>query len=168
MPENNRQKKLETRYVLPDEFMPSPGYETRWSKIVEPTSFSDYFYPVQIKITMKTKNILRLFLIVIVSGLFLSSPVIASTPASECAATLWQKFQGKIRYPEFAHKQAIQGEVTVLFTVSDDGSIVVKDIRSTDTKLAQYIRDVMSTVQCPELENAGIYDFKVKFNFKLI
>jgi TonB family protein len=117
---------------------------------------------------MKTKNILRLFLILIISGMFLSSPVIAGTPASECASTLWQKFQGTIRYPEFAYKQAIQGEVTVLFTVSENGKIIVKDIRSTDTELAEYIREVISRVQCPELANAGIYDFKVKFNFKLI
>ena len=159
---------LETRYVLPVVLMPSPDPEKKWSKIVEKISFSNYFYPVQIKITMKTKNILRTFLILTITGLFLSSPVIASTPPSECAATLWQKFQGKIRYPEFAHKKAIQGEVTVLFTVSENGNILVKDIRSTDTELAQYIRDVISTVQCPELDNAGIYDFKVKFNFKLI
>ncbi len=117
---------------------------------------------------MKTKNILIFFLIIAINGLFLFQPVIASTPPSECATTIWQKFQGKIRYPEFAYKQAIQGDVTVVFTVSDDGKIIIKDIRSTDTKLGKYIRDVMTTVQCPELENAGIYDFKVIFHFKLI
>jgi len=117
---------------------------------------------------MKTKNILRFFLIMTVAGMFLSPAVFASTPASECATSIWQKFQGKVRYPESAYKQAIQGEVTVIFTVSDDGKIIVKDIRSTDSELGKYIRDVMSTVQCPELDNAGIYDFKVIFHFKLI
>ncbi len=117
---------------------------------------------------MKTKNILRFFLIMVVTGLFLSPPVFAGTPASECAATIWQKFQGKISYPDFAYKQAIQGEVTVIFTISDNGYIIVKDIRSTDTELGKYVRDVISRVQCPELDNAGIYDFKVVFNFKLI
>jgi hypothetical protein len=117
---------------------------------------------------MKTNNILGFFLIIVVTGLFLSPPVFASTPASECASTIWQKFQGMIRYPEFAYKQAIQGEVTVIFTVSDKGAIIVKDIRSNDTELGKYIRNVISTVSCPELENAGIYDFKVTFHFKLI
>jgi|WetSurMetagenome_2_1015567.scaffolds.fasta_scaffold102448_1 hypothetical protein len=117
---------------------------------------------------MSAKNILRYFLILVSAGLLLSEPVFASTPASECASTIWQKFQGKIRYPEFAHKQAIQGEVVVLFTVSDDGKIIVKDIRATDTELGKYIRNLISTVFCPELDNAGIYDFKVIFHFKLI
>lgn len=117
---------------------------------------------------MKTKNILRFFLIMVVASLFLSPPVFASTPASECATTIWQKFQGKIRYPEFAYKRAIQGEVTVIFTVSENGNIIVKDIRSTDTELGRYIKEAISDVRCPELENANIYDFKVTFNFKLI
>lgn len=117
---------------------------------------------------MKTKHIIRPFLILIIAGVFISTGVIASTPASECAATLQQKFKGQIRYPEFAQKQSIQGEVTVLFTVSENGDIIVKDIRSTDVDLANYVRDVISTVRVPELDNAGVYDFKVKFNFKLI
>jgi hypothetical protein len=117
---------------------------------------------------MKIKNILQLFLILVITGLFLSPPVFASTPASECATTIWQKFRGTIRYPEFASKRAIQGEVTVIFTVSENGNIIVKDIRATDTELARYVREMITTVQCPELENASVYDFKVIFNFKLI
>ncbi len=100
--------------------------------------------------------------------IFMSRFAIAATPPSECASTLYQKFQGKLRYPEFEYNQAIQGEVTVIFTVSDNGTILVKDIRSTDSGLAKYIRDFMSTIKCPELDNAGIYDFKVTFHFKLI
>jgi hypothetical protein len=117
---------------------------------------------------MKTISILRFFLVMSVAGLFLFQPVFASTPANDCATTLWKKFQGKIRYPEFAHKLAIQGEVTVVFTVADDGAIIVKDIRSSDSELGKYIKEVISTVKCPELEDAGIYDFKVSFHFKLI
>jgi len=117
---------------------------------------------------MKTTNIFRYFLVPLVFCFILTGSVLASTPASECASTLNQKLQGVIRYPEFATKQAIQGEVTVLFTVSDDGKIIVKDIRSTDYELGKYIRKVISRVTCPELDNAGVYDFKVIFHFKLI
>jgi hypothetical protein len=94
--------------------------------------------------------------------------VVASTPASECASMIWQKFKGKISYPEYAYKQAIQGDVTVIFTLSDNGKIIVKDIRATDIDLAKYIKDVISTVQCPELDNSNVYEFKVIFHFKLI
>ena len=92
----------------------------------------------------------------------------ASTPASECLNTLNQKFQGRFSYLEQAYKQAIQGDVIVIFSVSDEGKIIIKDIRSTDAELGKYIREVMSTVQCPELNNASIYDFKIIFHFKLI
>ncbi|MCX6246971.1 MAG: energy transducer TonB [Bacteroidetes bacterium] len=117
---------------------------------------------------MKTKGILRFFLVVSVAGLFMFQPVLASTPANDCATALWKKFQSTIKYPEFAHEHAIQGEVTVLFTVSEDGEIVVKDVRANDADLAKYIREVITTVKCPELDNAEIYDFKVHFHFRLI
>jgi len=117
---------------------------------------------------MKTKIVIWLFMIIMLAGLIDSQTSYASTPATVCASTIWQKFQGKIRYPETAYKQAVEGDVTVIFTVSDDGKIIVKFMRSTDQELESYVRDIISTIQCPELENAGIYDFKVTFHFKLI
>jgi hypothetical protein len=120
------------------------------------------------KTKMKTKNILRYLLIMAIAGLFLSHPVVASTPASECSSTLWQKSQRTIRFPEYGYKQAIQGKGIVIFTVSNDGKILIKGLCSTYTELGKYIRNVISTAQCPELDNAGIYDFKVIFHFKLI
>jgi hypothetical protein len=117
---------------------------------------------------MKTKNIIRFTLILVFAIVLKSGIIFASTPASECANTLWQKFQGKISYPEFAYKQAIQGDVVVIFTVSKEGWVVVKDIRATDAELGKYVRNIISTMQAPELDNAGIYDFKVVFHFKLI
>ena len=106
--------------------------------------------------------------VLISNPVFSGQPASASTPASECASTLNYKFQGNIKYPEFAQKQALQGDVTVLFTVSDNGKIIIKDIRTTDVELAQYVRRMLSTVNCPELDNAGVYDFKIIFHFKLI
>jgi hypothetical protein len=123
---------------------------------------------------MKTLKILRVIIVLVLGGVLISNPAFsrqpasASTPASECASTLNHKFERNIKYPEFAQKQALQGDVTVLFTVADDGKIIIKDIRTTDVELAQYIRTMMSTVNCPELDNAGVYDFKIIFHFKLI
>jgi hypothetical protein len=117
---------------------------------------------------MKTLSIVRLILVMTITGLFMFQPVFASTPAQDCATTLWNKFQGQVKYPEFAHKQALEGEVTILFTVSNEGDVVVKDLVATDALLAQYIRQVVSSLKCPELQNASVYDFKVKFHFKLI
>ncbi len=117
---------------------------------------------------METKSMFWFTLIILVSVWFISGITFASTPASECLNTLNQKFQGRFSYPEQAYKQAIQGDVIVIFSVSDEGKIIIKDIRSTDAELGKYIREVMSTVQCPELNNASIYDFKIIFHFKLI
>ncbi|MGA3015072.1 MAG: energy transducer TonB [Bacteroidales bacterium] len=121
---------------------------------------------------MKLKGNFKHILLTLAAVFFISffsfAGAPASTPASECAATLWQKFQGKIKYPEYAYKQSIQGDVTVIFTVADDGKIIVKDIRATDEDLGKYVREVISKVQCPELDNASVYDFKVIFHFKLI
>jgi hypothetical protein len=123
---------------------------------------------------MNTLKFLRVIMIVALGGVLISNPgfsrqpASASTPASECASTLSNKFERNIKYPSFAQKQALQGDVTVLFTVSYDGKIIIKDVRTTDVELAQYVRGMMSTVNCPELDNAGVYDFKIIFHFKLI
>ncbi len=117
---------------------------------------------------MKTKNRFWFTLIILFAVLVLSGNAFASTPASVCASTLNQKFEGKFSYPENAYKQAIQGDVIVIFSVSDEGRIIIKDVRANDAELAKYVREVMSTVQCPELNDANIYDFKVVFHFKLI
>jgi outer membrane biosynthesis protein TonB len=117
---------------------------------------------------MKTRNIFRILMVVIILSSFLSQPAVASTPASVCAATIWQKFQNKIKYPEKAVKKDVEGDVTVIFTVADNGNIVIKFIRSTDRELISYIKNILSSVQVPELDNASIYDFKVVFHFKLI
>lgn len=117
---------------------------------------------------MKTTKFLRIILISAISVLLLSFTSIASTPAEECAEKMWQKFQNDIRYPEFAQKQALQGEVIVLYMISDEGTIVVKDLRSTDVELGKYVRETISNISCPELKNARGYDFKVKFHFRLI
>jgi outer membrane biosynthesis protein TonB len=112
---------------------------------------------------MKTVSFLRFFLVMSVTGLFLFQPVFAGVAGNNCATTLWKNFQGNINYPEFAHKQALQGEVTVVFNVSNDGGIVIRDVRSTDSERVKYIRQVIESVKCPELENATEFDFKLNF-----
>ncbi|MCX6243446.1 MAG: hypothetical protein NTU98_01970 [Bacteroidetes bacterium] len=117
---------------------------------------------------MKTTKSIRILLISTISVLLLSFTSFASTPAEECAKKMWQKFQNDVKYPEFAQKLALQGEVIVLYMISEEGRIVVKDIRSTDVDLANYVRKTLTEITCPELKTARGYDFKVKFHFRLI
>ena len=117
---------------------------------------------------MKKTKVFRIILISAISVLLLSFNSFASTPAEECAKKMWQKFQNDVKYPEFAQKLVLQGEVIVLYTISEEGRIVVRDIRSTDVELGKYVRETLSKISCPELKNASGYDFKVKFHFRLI
>jgi hypothetical protein len=132
----------------------------------------ELFLPGLNKYYMEAKGLFKKTLLTGVAILFISlisfAEAPASTPASECASTIWQKFQGKVKYPDYAYKQSIQGDVIVIFTVADDGKIIVKDIRATDEDLGKYVREVMTGMKCPELDNASVYDFKVIFHFKLI
>jgi hypothetical protein len=117
---------------------------------------------------MKAKVKLGLVLIIALLTFFLTSNTSAALPASECATKIWKKFQSDIKYPEFAQKMALQGEVTIVFSISDEGGIIVKDVRATDSDLGNYIRSTVAGVKCPELKEAGAYEFKVKFHFRLI
>jgi TonB family protein len=117
---------------------------------------------------MKTKSISRFILALTVAGLLLAHPLMANTPVQECASRLVNKLQTQVKYPKFALKQAIEGEVSVVFSVNDEGSVIVKDIVASNSELGTYVRDAVANLNCEELKNAGDYDFRVKFHFKLI
>jgi len=117
---------------------------------------------------MKTNKIFSLLFALAVSAIFLSMPVMASTPVAECAATIWTRIQNDVKYPDPALTQEVEGSVTVIFTVSDEGKVIIKNIFGTDQALITYVRNKMTSKEYPELVNASVYDFRVKFTFKLL
>ena len=92
----------------------------------------------------------------------------AMNPEKTCAEKMWKKLSDQIKYPDFALKMAIQGQVTLIFTVSEKGFIQIKNVLTDEPELAEFVKKELSDLQCEEMiKVAGEY-FKVKFHFRLI
>jgi hypothetical protein len=117
---------------------------------------------------MKAIKLSQTFFVALFIGLFSISATYAASPAAVTAMNLRQKFVQLVQYPETAVKSALVGEVEVVFTLNDDGSVNVKSITSSNDELAKYVKDkITETAPCSECVSPFNQYYKVKFVFKL-
>ena len=81
---------------------------------------------------------------------------------------MYKKLKESIKYPRSAVRNALEGEVLVIFTVSAQGKVTVYTVSATSTELATYINEQLSSITCTELIEAHDKFFKVKFKFHLL
>ena len=91
---------------------------------------------------------------------------IAGEPSNSCIDQLRQKLIENITYPKYARKEAIQGDVTLIFTVTDE-KIVVKNVFADDVFLGTYIKEQACSVQCTDFKQIRGKEFKIKIRFAL-
>ena len=76
--------------------------------------------------------------------------------------------QRQIKYPSFAHKEKIEGFVSVCMIFNRNGDIVIKDACSNSQELKNYIAEQLRNVHfkncCMQMER----DYFLRFNFKLL
>ena len=117
---------------------------------------------------MKAIRLSRIFLVILLTGFIATSVTFAASPAAMTAMNLRQKFVQAIQYPETAVESSPVGEVEVLFTLNDDGSVNIKSIKATNDELAKYVKDKLSALApCEECVSPFNQYYKVKFVFKL-
>ncbi|HTX87808.1 MAG TPA: energy transducer TonB [Bacteroidales bacterium] len=103
-----------------------------------------------------------LFFILIVTG-----SAAALEPSGSCAAQMYSRLKETVTYPPSAVRDQLEGEVVVIFQVSDEGKLKVYNVYTTNPELSAYVRNRLSSLYC-ELPEAHNRYFKVKFNFRLI
>lgn len=117
---------------------------------------------------MKTKTITcGILVLLMVAFAFLSSTA-ASNPAQNCAEKMWNKLSESVKYPDFAVKEKIEGQVTVVFTITETGHISIKDVVTDEPRLAAFIKEELAGLECSEMLKAAGIEFKVRFRFHFI
>lgn len=93
------------------------------------------------------------------------------TPAEKSAISSAQEVQKiitqSIKYPDDGYKQDLRGDVTITFTLSEDGKILLKNISSKSDKLKDYVIDQLKNITIQDVMHTLDQQFKVKLGFHM-
>lgn len=93
----------------------------------------------------------------------------ASRPFQNCIEKMQKKLKEAVKYPQFAARQNMEGEIVMILYVSNEGKIsAFFNSTTTDPALADYVRECIRTIQCDELAAVRDHYFKIRFHFQLI
>jgi hypothetical protein len=115
---------------------------------------------------MKTINVTRIIVITLLVGFISTFSAYAESPAAISAKNIRQKFIQAVQNPEDLTTIPTSGEVEVLFTVSDDGTIDIKKLKATNDEIANYVKEKIINVPCKDFVYPYNQYYKVKFSFQ--
>jgi hypothetical protein len=115
---------------------------------------------------MKTINVTRILIIALLVGFISTFSTYASSPAAVSAKNIRQKFVQAVMNPEDKSELPTTGEVEVLFTLNDEGTVDIKKIKATNDELANYVKEKITSVPCKDFIHPYNQYYKIKFRFQ--
>ena len=115
---------------------------------------------------MKTINVTRIIVITLLVGFISTFSAYAESPAAISAKNIRQKFIQALQNQEDLTTIPTSGEVEVLFTVGDDGTIDIKKLKATNDEIANYVKEKIINVPCQDFVYPYNQYYKVKFRFQ--
>jgi len=122
---------------------------------------------IQNKTTMKTTNLIKAFVTLLVISAFISGTCYAGKTSVQPAKDVHALIQQSVKYPPVALKESIEGSVEVLFTINDEGKIVVEKIKSNDKRITENINEQLSKICCKEILGTYNQHYRIVLEFKL-
>ena len=113
---------------------------------------------------MKTLHVIGMILTIFVLSAITFKASYAAKPAATC---LRETLMENVHYPDAILKKSGTGNVMVTFTISDDGKIVVRNIRTDNEELASYVRKTLSNINCSNLFGNYNQHYRINFRFRL-
>ncbi|MDP4281445.1 MAG: hypothetical protein Q8867_04775 [Bacteroidota bacterium] len=113
---------------------------------------------------MKVLNVIRMLALTFFLAFMSFQVSYAAKPASKC---LRETLMGSVRYPDAIMKQSGVGSVEVTFIISDEGKILIKNIKTDNEELAEYVKDQLGCISCENLFGAYNQHYRITFRFKL-
>lgn len=71
-----------------------------------------------------------------------------------------------VKYPGFDLKKEERGDITVTFTLSDDGKIQVEKVTAATERIEKYVKEQLTDVSAKDVLHPYGQKYKVKFSFK--
>jgi hypothetical protein len=120
---------------------------------------------------MKAINLFRVFVLitVILSAAALSSfakkPVTTTAPTT--AASINTTLSKCLKFPDNVNKSDYEGTVDVIFLI-EDGKMIVKKAYSSNSELADYVREQLGKVCCKHIRSLTNQHYAVRLTFTLL
>jgi hypothetical protein len=116
---------------------------------------------------MKTINLTRAIIIVLLAGFISSFSSYAASPAAAASArNIRQKFIEAVQNPDDLIKAPTSGEVEILFTVNDDGTLNIKKMDATNDDAADYVTKKITNLNYGDSGHPFNQYYSVKFHFQ--
>jgi hypothetical protein len=115
---------------------------------------------------MKTINVTRVFLLTLLVGIISTFSTYAASPAAVSAKNIRDKFVEAVMNPDDQSTVPTSGEVEVLFTLNDEGTVDIKKIKGTNDEVTNYVKDKITNVPCKDFVHPYNQYYKIKFRFQ--
>jgi hypothetical protein len=115
---------------------------------------------------MKTINVSRVILITLLVGFISTFSSYAASPAAVSAKNIREKFVQAVMNPDDQSTVPTSGEVEVLFTLNDEGTVEIKKITGTNDEVSKYVKDKITNVPCKDFVHPYNQYYKIKFRFQ--
>ena len=116
---------------------------------------------------MKTNNIFRTAIIALaflgLSGL----SAYAKKPAISPATDIQNMIKKNMSYPEIAVKDGFTGSVDVLFTLSDDGKIIVKKTTAPNAKIEKQVKAQLDAMTLKDVKTTFNQHYWIRISFDI-
>ena len=92
----------------------------------------------------------------------------AIKPARAPAENIHKVISENLKYPERALRNSTTGSVDVLFTIGEEGQILIKNILTDNKDIADGVREQLKNLSCKDIKSPFNQHYKVTITFKLI
>lgn len=113
---------------------------------------------------MKINKLARVIILIMIFGIISVSQIFAAGPAAVTARNIREKIVDLI-YKGDLENLPSEGTVVVLFTVTDEGKIDIKKVKSTDNDAENFVVNKITSISAKDNVNPSHQVYRVKFQF---
>ncbi|MCX6242752.1 MAG: hypothetical protein NTX43_13190 [Bacteroidetes bacterium] len=108
------------------------------------------------------------FVFILIALLILAGQSYAGKTLKDTAATIREAIKEQVKHPGYIKVQDNLCCADILFTVTDDGKLLVKRIISDNAALSAYITEKFSEIKFTKLGSPLNQYYRIKLSFRLI
>jgi hypothetical protein len=112
----------------------------------------------------KAKSII----LTLITLLILAAPAWAGKVSKDTEATIRETIKEQVKHPGFFTVKENVCCADVIFTITDDGKLIVKRIISDSENLSDYVKKALSDIQFYKLKSPMNQHYRIKLSFRLI
>ena len=110
----------------------------------------------------------KIFIATLIALLILAAPAWAGKVSKDTSATIRETIKEQVTHPGLDNLKDNTCCADVIFTITNDGKLLVKRIISKSEDLSDYVRKALSDIQFYKLQSPMNQYYRIKLSFRLI